>query len=113
MLRIADAAFVIARDFGVYELNINNRAKSKKARKAKRFESIKNERLFMLMAGHPRVFQIPSYGARMAIGGPQLSSFGNLVNDALRADYVKQPPADMFKDFFPRWSEWARSLDKN
>ena len=109
MLRIADAAFVIARDFGIYDLDISSRAKTKRASKPKRFESIKNERLFMLIAGHPRVFQIPSYGAGMAIGGPQLSSFGKLVNDALRDDYVKQPPADMFKDFFPRWSEWINS----
>lgn len=113
MLRVADAAFVVARHFGVYELNIGNRAESKIKRKPRRVENIKNERLFILMAGHPRVFQIPSYGARMAIGGPQLSSFGNLVNDALRDDYVKKPPADMFADFFPRWTAWAESLPEH
>lgn len=113
MLRIADAAFVVAREFGVYELNIGNRSESKKIKKTRRLESIKNERLFILMAGHPRVFQIPSHGVRMAIGGPQLSSFGNLVNDALRDDYVKKPPADMFEDFFPRWIAWMESLPEH
>ena len=113
MLRIADAAFVVARDFAEYEPEISKRPEHKRTKKSKRFENIKNERLFILMAGHPRVFQIPSYGATMAIGGPQLSSFGNLVNDALRADYVKKPPADVFADYFPRFLEWIQNLPEH
>lgn len=108
MLRVADAAFVIARDFGVYELNISRRPEYKKIKKSKRFERIKNERLYILTSGHPRIFQIPAYGPSMAIGGPQLSSFKDLIHDALRSDFVKQPPAS-HDDYFPRFIEWAQS----
>lgn len=113
MLRVADAAFVVARDFGEYELQISKRPEYKRTKKAKRSDSIKNERLFMLTAGHPRVFQIPAFGASMAIGGPQLSSFRDLVHDALRTDYVKQPPADMFRDYIPRFLAWLETLPEH
>lgn len=108
MLRVADAAFVIARDFGVYELNISRRPEYKKIKKSKRFEKIKNERLYILTAGHPRIFQIPAHGPCMAIGGPQLSSFKDLIHDAVRPDFVKKPPAS-HDDYFPRWMAWAKS----
>ena len=64
------------------------------------------------MAGHPRVFQIPVYGASMAIGGPQLSSFTDLIHDALRTDFVKKPPAS-YADYLPRWIAWAESLPEH
>lgn len=109
MLRVADAAFVIARDFGEYELSIASRPEHKKTKKSERFQKIKNERLFILTAGHPRIFQIPSSAARMAIGGPQLSTFKDLVNDALRSDFVKNPPAS-YDDYFPRFLNWLETL---
>ena len=111
MLRIADAAFVIARDFGEYQLNISMRPEHKNSKKSK-FEKIKNERLFILTAGHPRIFQIPAYGSAMAIGGPQLSSFNDLIHDALRSDFVKKPPAN-YDDYFPRWVAWSESLPEH
>jgi hypothetical protein len=49
----------------------------------------------------------------MAIGGPQVTSFKNLVNDALRSDYVKQPPADIFKDYLPQFIAWSESLPEH
>ncbi len=113
MLRVADAAFVVARDFGEYEVEISKRHEKKKLSKSERSKKIKNERLFMLTAGHPRVFQIPAFGASMAIGGPQLSSFRYLVHDALRADYVKQPPADIFRDYLPRFLAWLETLPEH
>jgi phosphoserine phosphatase len=113
MLRVADAAFVVARDFGEYEVEISKRHEKKKLSKSERSKKIKNERLFMLTAGHPRVFQIPAFGASMAIGGPQLSSFRDLVHDALRADYVKQPPADIFRDYLPRFLAWLETLPEH
>ncbi len=113
MLRVANAAFVVAREFDEHEPEISKRPERKKIKKSKRFENIKNERLFILMAGHPRVFQIPAFGATMAIGGPQVTSFKNLVDDALRSDYVKQPPADFFKDYLPRFIAWTESLPEH
>ena len=112
MLRVADAAFVIARDFAEYELKIASRPEYKKMKKSERYQKIKNERLFILTAGHPRIFQIPAYGASMAIGGPQLSSFTDLIHDALRTDFVKKPPAS-YDDYFPRWIAWAESLPEH
>lgn len=112
MLRVADAAFVIARDFGEYELRIASRPEHKKTKKSERFQKIKNERLFILTAGHPRIFQIPSCAARMAIGGPQLSTFKDLVNDALRSDFVKNPPAG-YDDYFPRFLNWLETLPEH
>jgi len=108
MLRIADAAFVVARDFGEYQLDISMRSELKSSKKSK-LEKIKNERLFILTAGHPRIFQIPADGATMAIGGPQLSSFKGLIHDALRSDFVKKPPAN-YDDYFPLWVAWSESL---
>jgi phosphoserine phosphatase len=112
MLRVANAAFVVARDFDEHEPEISKRSERKKIKRSKRFENIKNERLFILMAGHPRVFQIPVYGASMAIGGPQLSSFTDLIHDALRTDFVKKPPAS-YADYLPRWIAWAESLPEH
>jgi adenylate kinase/phosphoserine phosphatase len=108
MLRIADAAFVVARDFGEYQLDISMRSELKSSKKSK-LEKIKNERLFILTAGHPRIFQIPADGMTMAIGGPQLSSFKDLIHDALRSDFVKKPPAN-YDDYFPLWVAWSESL---
>jgi phosphoserine phosphatase len=112
MLRVADAAFVIARDFGEYELSIASRPAHKKTKKSERFQKIKNERLFILTAGHPRIFQIPAFGASMAIGGPQLSSFKDLVHDALREDFVKKPAAG-WEDYTPRLFAWLESLPEH
>ena len=112
MRRVAEAAFVIVREFGEYELINASRPLHKKTKKPESFQHIKNERLFILTAGHPRIFQIPSSAARMAIGGPQLSTFKDLVNDALRSDFVKNPPAS-YDDYFPRFLNWLETLPEH
>jgi phosphoserine phosphatase len=109
MLRVADAAFVVFKDLAEYELNVAIRAEHKKRKKAGRFQDIRNERLFMLTAAHPRIFQIPVYGASMAIGGPQISSFKDLIHDALRGDFIKKPPVS-FEDYTPRLFAYLETL---
>lgn len=107
MLRASDAAFIIARDFAEHEVKISRRPEFRRMRNSQRYKNIKNERLFILTADHPRIFQIPAFGISMAIGGPQVSSFKHLVHDATRPDFVKEPPADLMKDFFPKFIEWC------
>ena len=88
MLRAADAAFIVSRDLATYETELIKRRSAKWSDAAAK-KNIKNERLIILLATHPRVFQIPSGPARVAVNGPQLSSFKDLVHDATRPGYVK------------------------
>ena len=109
MLRAADSAFIVSRDVATYETNLTNR-KTLKWSDSRQKKSIKNERLIILLATHPRVFQIPSYPVYLAINGPQLSSFKNLVYDAIRPDYVKGKNVDDL-DWMNSALNWLNELN--
>ena len=93
MLRAADAAFIVSRDLATYETELLKRRPVKWSDSASK-KNIKNERLIILLATHSRVFQIPSGPTRVAVNGPELSSFKDLVHDATRPGYVKGEKAN-------------------
>jgi len=110
MLRAADAAFAVGRDVSTYVTDLSRR-RSVKWSDAECMKSIKNERLIILLAKHPRVFQIPSHPVNVAINGPELSSFRRLVHDATRPDYVKGENANEL-DWLNSANKWLQQLDE-
>ena len=103
MLRAADCAFIVPRNVATYETNLINRRPIKWS-DAEFTKNIRNERLIILLATHPRVFQIPANPFHVAINGPELSSFERLVYDATRLDYSKGKNADDM--------DWINSVNK-
>ena len=110
MLRVADSAFIIPRNVATYETNLMKR-KPIKWSDSKFKKNIKNERLIILLAKHPRVFQIPANPVHIAINGPELSSFKSLVHDATRLDYVKGKNADNM-DWINSANKWLEELNQ-
>ncbi len=110
MLRQADAAFTVSRDVATYVTDLSKRRPVKWSA-PERHKNIKNERLVVLLAKHPRVFQIPSHPVHVAINGPELSSFKNLVHDATKPDYVKGRKASDL-DWLTSANKWLEDLGK-
>jgi len=108
MLRAADAAFTVSRNVATYVTDLSKRRPVKWS-DAECVKNIKNERLILLLATHPRVFQIPAHPVHVAINGPELSSFKDLVHDAIRPGYVKGRKASDL-DWLQSAQKWLDSL---
>ena len=108
MLRAADAAFTVSRNAATYVTDLRKRRPVKWS-DAECIKNIKNERLIILLATHPRVFQIPAHPVNIAINGPELSSFRDLVQDATKPGYVKGKKASDL-DWLKSANEWLKSL---
>ena len=110
MLRVADSAFIIPRNVATYETDLIKRRPIKWS-DSEFTKNIKNERLIILLATHPRVFQIPANPVHIAINGPQISSFKTLIKDATRLDYVKGKNADDM-DWINSANKWLEELNQ-
>ena len=108
MLRAADAAFTVSKNVATYVTDLSRRRPTKWS-DAESVKKIKNERLIILLATHPRVFQIPAHPANVAINGPELSSFENLIHDATKPGHVKGKKASD-SDWLKSANEWLESL---
>ena len=108
MLRAADAAFTVSRNVATYVTDLSKRRPVKWS-DAECMKNIKNERLIILLATHPRVFQIPTHPVNVAINGPELSSFVDLVHDATKPGHVKGKKASD-SDWLKSANEWLESL---
>jgi len=110
MLRAAHTAFIVTREFNVYENDLARRrpprwSDSELARK------IRNERLMILLSRHRRAFQIPCHDLAIAVNGPQVASFEQLVKLALDPD-LKPGPSAGWEDVLRSWDVFAAKLDE-
>lgn len=108
MLRAADAAFTVSRNVATYVTDLSKRRPVKWS-DAECMKNIKNERLIILLATHPRVFQIPAHPVNIAINGPEISSFRDLVHDATKPGHIKGKKASDL-DWLKSANEWLEGL---
>lgn len=104
MLRAADAAFFVSREHSELEADLSKVTDFKKAQ-PRIFKLVKNERLLLLLASHPRIYQIPSIGPHVVVGGPPVCEFQELVNKSLSSQYDSKR-AEYWADYIPRVNRW-------
>jgi phosphoserine phosphatase len=92
MLRAAHVAFIVTREFNVYENDISRR-RPKRWSDSAVSKKIRNERLMMLMSRHRRAFQIPCNLFAIAVNGPAVAGFDRLVELATGPDVESGEPA--------------------
>lgn len=108
MLRAAHTAFIVTREFNVYENELARRKPScwldsEVSRK------IRNERLMILMSRHRRAFQIPCHDLAIAVNGPTVASFDRLVGIAMDPD-VESGPVAGWEDVSRAWDDYIAKL---
>jgi phosphoserine phosphatase len=104
MLRAADAAFFVSREHSVIQDDLGKLTDFKKLQ-PRIFKLVKNERLLLLLSKHPRIYQVPSMGPHVVVGGPPVCEFRDIVGRALAKEY-DGTRADEFADYMPRAIRW-------
>ena len=116
MLRAAHVAFIVTREFNIYENDIAQR-RPKRWSDSGLSKKIRNERLMILMSRHRKAFQIPYNMFAIAVNGPAVASFDRLVELAMSPDVVETQPASWedvnkaWEVFIARHKELKKSRD--
>ena len=108
MLRVADAAFFVSREHSVIEDDLGKVTDFKKLQ-PRLFRRVKNERLLLLLSKHRRIYQVPSMGPNVVIGGPPVCEFRDIVSRALSKDY-DGTRASEYADYMPRAIRWLDEI---